>query len=181
MKVLIAVIAVLVVGGGIWYAMQTTPTQPTNTSITNNYDTNPSPTTSMPDYTSPIPSTMVTVVTTTTPSVSTTKTMTVNLGEQGSSGQTGTATLTETAGKVTVKVVLAGAPVGSDQPAHIHIGKCPDVADVKYPLNNVKNGQSTTTINASMTQLQNELPLGINVHKSTAEIKTYVACGDLGV
>jgi hypothetical protein len=45
-------------------------------------------------------------------------------------------------------------------------------------LNDVTNGKSDTTVNASLASLMNGNS-AINVHKSAAEIQTYVACGDI--
>jgi hypothetical protein len=105
--------------------------------------------------------------------------MTVNLLGQNDSGETGVATLTEKGGKVTVTLSMQGYPVDIPQPAHIHIGVCPDVGAVKYPLNNVDNGTSETTLDVTLAQLKSELPLGINVHKSGTEAGVFTACGDL--
>ena len=103
----------------------------------------------------------------------------VALTEQNESGETGAATLLEENGKVTVTLAMAGGPGATSQPAHIHVGSCPDVGAVKYPLTNVVNGESTTTLEVTLAQLESELPLGINVHKSAAEAGVYVSCGNL--
>ncbi len=102
----------------------------------------------------------------------------VNLAQQNNSTESGKATLTEVAGKVKVSIDLTGAP-STPQPAHIHTGKCPNPGDVKYPLTNVVNGKSETQLAVSLDTLMSELPLAVNVHKSAALIKTYVACGDI--
>lgn len=104
---------------------------------------------------------------------------TINLNEQNESGEKGTATLVEENGKVVVTVSLEGYPDETPQPAHIHVGSCPDVGEVKYPLTNVVNGQSVTTLNITLAEVESELPLGLNVHKSPAEAGIYTACGDL--
>jgi hypothetical protein len=114
------------------------------------------------------------------PQETTGRTVTVLLLETDGSGQSGMATITEAGnGKSKVSIVMKGAPYGVSQPAHIHTGFCPKVGEVKYPLNNVVNGKSDTIINATFEQLKKELPLGLNVHKSIAEAKTYTACGNL--
>lgn len=105
--------------------------------------------------------------------------LSVNLDPQNSSGQTGTATLQEIGGKVTVTFNLSGEPAGASEPAHIHIGSCPNPGAVKYPLSSVVNGQSTTTIDATMNQLKAMGPLAINVHKSAAQISWYLSCGNI--
>lgn len=107
------------------------------------------------------------------------KEVTVTLSEENASGQSGVATLTEMDGKVTVMLSMTGAPTGVIQPAHIHVGGCPGVGAVKYPLEFPVDGVSQTTLDVTLAQLQSELPLAINVHKSVEEASTYVSCGDL--
>ena len=104
---------------------------------------------------------------------------TIILSEQNKSGVSGSAVLREENGQVTVTLSLTGAPKTTPQPAHIHVGACPDVGDVKYPLTNVVDGQSQTTLNVTLDQLEDEQPLAINVHKSAAQVTVYTACGDL--
>jgi hypothetical protein len=106
---------------------------------------------------------------------------TVNLSTQNNSGQSGTATITEEGGKVKVALTVSGGVAGVAQPAHIHVGACPDVGAVKYPLTSVSNGTSETMLDVTIAQLRSELPLGINVHKSAQEASVYVACGDLAL
>jgi hypothetical protein len=103
----------------------------------------------------------------------------INLTRQNDSGEFGTATLTEEDGQVIVTLNLVGVPQNVSQPAHIHNGSCPDVGGVKYPLTNVLNGESETTINVTFDQLEDELPLAINVHRSVENASVYVACGDI--
>src|SRR5438067_2300451 len=62
--------------------------------------------------------------------------MTVNLAEENKSGESGTVMLKEENGKTTVTVTLTGFTKDVEQPAHIHIGMCPGVGTVKYPLTN---------------------------------------------
>lgn len=103
----------------------------------------------------------------------------VVLSEQNESGELGVATLTEEDGMVKVTLNMTGAPEGVAQPAHIHLGACPDVGEVAYPLTNVMDGVSETTLNVTMEQLRSELPLAINVHESVENSGLYVSCGDL--
>ncbi|MBI2011515.1 hypothetical protein HYS91_01985 [Candidatus Daviesbacteria bacterium] len=119
------------------------------------------------------------ISTTPTPSPSAQLEMVIDLDEQNESSQSGTVMLLEENGKVKVSVDLSNVPKGVSQPAHIHIGACPTPGDVKYPLTNVVDGKSETTLNTTLTKLLSELPLAVNVHKSAADIKTYVACGNL--
>lgn len=105
---------------------------------------------------------------------------TYDLMSQSNSGQTGTMTLSENEeGKVVVTLALMGGNFTAPQPAHIHIGHCPEPGAVQYPLTNVVNGASTTTLDVNMSEFLAAPELSVNVHKSAAEAKTYTACGDI--
>lgn len=102
--------------------------------------------------------------------------VTVQLGEQNNSGETGTATITPQGSKTQVVLQIKGAPVEA-QPAHVHDGTCASLdPKPRIPLQNVVNGKSTTTLDMPMSEVTKG---AINVHKSASDIKTYVACGDL--
>lgn len=102
------------------------------------------------------------------------------LAEIDKSGQTGTMTLTATKdGKTKVVLALTGGKFTEAQPAHIHEGSCPTPGAVKYPLTNVVNGKSETTLAVTLEDLLAMPTLAVNVHKSAAEVKTYTSCGDL--
>jgi Cu/Zn superoxide dismutase len=102
----------------------------------------------------------------------------IALDEQNASGQSGTATL-EAAGDGMTKVTIElSNPPADPQPAHIHIGACPDVGDVAHALNNVEGGASETEVPVSIEDLQAG-DFAVNVHKSEAEADVYVACGDI--
>jgi hypothetical protein len=106
---------------------------------------------------------------------------TVDLSEQNGSGESGTATFTA-AGSDQVKVVLAiTGGGGAAQPAHVHTGTCEALGDIAYPLADVVNGHSETTIDVSLAALQAAAVSGmaVNVHESAARIQNYVACGDI--
>lgn len=105
----------------------------------------------------------------------------IQLTEQNNSSESGTATLGEKDGKVTVKLELIGAPSGIAQPAHIHAGSCLNIGAVAYSLANVSNGKSVTDLDITFTQLTSKQPLAINIHKSDPESQTYVACGNLNL
>ncbi|MCL4398028.1 hypothetical protein M1403_03335 [Patescibacteria group bacterium] len=106
--------------------------------------------------------------------------VTISLNAQNNSGETGTATLmpVNDGTQTQVTINLQNAP-STPQPAHIHIGVCPNPGAVKYPLSDVVSGQSTTVINATLEDFKNMEPLAINVHQSPNDIQTYVACGDI--
>lgn len=103
----------------------------------------------------------------------------VTMNAQNGSKESGTATLQQKGKNVVVMLDLNNAPKNA-QPAHIHMGTCSKLNPApKYPLSNVQNGKSTTTIkNLDLDELI-EGKFAINVHKSTNDLKTYVSCGDI--
>jgi hypothetical protein len=103
----------------------------------------------------------------------------VVLSEQNASKQTGRVTLTEVDGKSKVVIEITPGPKGVAQPAHIHSGTCAELGSVKYPLTDVVDGKSETTLTPSLHFLHGLGQLSINVHKSTTEAGVYVACGGL--
>ena len=106
---------------------------------------------------------------------------TITLNALNGSGESGKAVLKDTAAHgVSVAITLTGAPAGVAQPAHIHKGTCAKLdPKPEFPLSNVVNGKSNTVVpNTSVAQLM-ATPNAINVHKSAAELKTYVSCGDI--
>lgn len=104
---------------------------------------------------------------------------TMDLASLTEASQSGMVVITETDGKLKIAIDMVSGPKDVPQPAHIHIGKCPGIGEIKYPLENVVNGKSETMLEATLDQLFSELPLAINVHKSEKDLKTYVSCGDI--
>ena len=105
--------------------------------------------------------------------------VTVQLSEQNGSGESGTATLTADGDKTRVEVDLSNG-TSTPQPAHIHEGSCADLnPQPEYPLQNVVDGKSSSTVSASLDDLKSEA-YAINVHKSQSDLMTYVSCGDIG-
>jgi hypothetical protein len=110
------------------------------------------------------------------------QTMKVMLGQVADSEQSGTAMLSEDVdGNLIIELQLSGGNYTQPQPAHIHVGSCPGVGAVEYPLTSVTNGNSTTTLEGvSLADVTNVSGgLAINVHKSAAEASIYTACGEL--
>jgi hypothetical protein len=70
---------------------------------------------------------------------------------------------------------------GEPQRAHIHTGTCSDLGGIEYPLEDVENGSSETTVHASVSFLlgATDAAFAIDVHKSASILDTYVACGRL--
>jgi CHRD domain-containing protein len=107
------------------------------------------------------------------------KAVTVRIGAQNKSGESGTARLTPEGDQTKVEITLKGAPKGTPQPAHIHEGSCAKLdPKPKYGLESLVDGKSTTTVPQSIQTLTAG-NLAINVHKSKEDLKTYVACGDI--
>lgn len=103
----------------------------------------------------------------------------VNLDAINNTGISGTAVFTPQGNQTLVVVTLKGAPAGASEPIHIHTGQCgANLGGVKYPLKNVENGTSTTVIDAPFIPLWTG-GFAINAHESAANIKNYVACGNL--
>lgn len=106
--------------------------------------------------------------------------MTVSLGEQNGSTQSGEATLTAVDDSTTHVVISIGSGGETPQPAHIHKGSCDQLdPQPEHPLEDVVDGQSSTHLNVSLDELRDG-EFAINVHKSAAALETYVACGDIG-
>lgn len=131
--------------------------------------------------TEPIPQPEITITPQTASPSAAISGVTVTLSEQNASGESGIATLVEVDGQAVVILALTGAPEDVVQPAHIHVGSCPDVGAVKYPLTFPVNGRSKTTLDVSLDQLRLEMPLAINVHKSAQEASVYVSCSNLSL
>jgi hypothetical protein len=96
--------------------------------------------------------------------------------------QPGSVALTPQGNQTVVVLNMAPNPAGNgaDELAHIHQGGCPGVGAVQYPLTNVVNGRSTTTVNASLSSIMDGSH-SINVHRGTAapESNIYTACVDI--
>ena len=109
------------------------------------------------------------------------KPVTYNLQAQNGSGETGTVTLTPTDdGKGTVVTLTTKGQGADPQPVHVHKGPCAKL-DPKpaYPLKTLQDGKSTTTLAEVPLSTLTNGDYAINVHKSTSDVATYVACGDL--
>ena len=107
------------------------------------------------------------------------KPITVKLGAQNKSGETGSAKLTPEGNQTKVEISLKGTPKGVAQPAHIHEGSCAKLdPKPKYGLESITDGKSTTVVPVSIDSLLAG-KMAINVHKSGEDLKTYVACGDI--
>lgn len=100
------------------------------------------------------------------------------LGAGRDGDQSGTVTLTSRGAKTDVSITVKAGPAGTVQPAHIHEGTCPAPGAVKYPLTNVVDGKSITSLDVALADLLKG-GFAVNVHKSAAESALYVACGNI--
>jgi hypothetical protein len=100
------------------------------------------------------------------------------LNAQNGSSESGTVTMTAVdAGHTEVVIQLANG-TSTPQPAHVHEGTCANLnPKPEYPLNNVVDGMSDTTIAVGVDELVHG-GYAVNVHKSAAEAGIYVSCGD---
>jgi hypothetical protein len=100
------------------------------------------------------------------------------LNAQNGSGEHGTVALKPRGDKTVIEIHLIGAPMTA-QPAHVHLGSCAKLDPTpKYPLTSIVDGISETTVDVPMATLVAGT-MAVNVHKSAADLKDYVACGDL--
>lgn len=105
----------------------------------------------------------------------------LRLAPLSNSGETATATLVQQPdGSLLVTVVTRNG--GSvPQPVHVHKGTCTDGGAVAYKLENVVNGTSVTKLKAVKLSDLASHPNVINIHKSTAEMGVYTACGPITI
>jgi hypothetical protein len=102
---------------------------------------------------------------------------TITMHAENGSGETGTTTLKDTPQGLLVTIHLKNAK--GPQPAHIHVGSCAKLDPApKYPLHNVVNGTSVTTVKG-VTIMELNGKYAVNVHKSLTDIPTYVSCGGI--
>jgi len=102
----------------------------------------------------------------------------LKLESVGDSKQSGTVMIEDNDnGMATVSVRVFGSNEAK-QPAHIHYGSCAYEGEVKFPLVDLADGSSKTTLEISKEELLWGLPLSVRVHASTTD-ETVVACADI--
>ncbi len=106
--------------------------------------------------------------------------VTVRIQQQNNSGVTGVAALAGVSNGQSTEVVLVLPSASNDRhPAHIHQGTCANLNPApQYPLTDVVDGVSVTTVAAQLTQILSS-PHAVNVHQSPQNIQMYIACGDI--
>lgn len=104
----------------------------------------------------------------------------INMGAMNGSKQDGSASAEAKGSGVLVTVKVFNEPKGASEPAHIHKGTCKKLDPAPFkPLSNVVDGKSVTTVAGVTIDELKKGTYAINVHKSAADLKTYVSCGDL--
>ena len=103
------------------------------------------------------------------------------VGELNDSGVSGTILLERAGDGTIVTIDLEGTPTGGNHPAHFHVGDCTTPGPVVIPLNNVSGttGMSVTQVDAPIEAILVENHL-VMVHLSPQDIRTFVACGEVG-
>jgi hypothetical protein len=105
--------------------------------------------------------------------------LTIQLRTLNASGVTGTVSFTELRGGRTRVAIVVDPGTHLDMPAHIHPGTCDNlVPQPKYPLENVRNGESTTEIPATVGDLLSSR-VAVNLHASVSDLATYTACAEI--
>jgi hypothetical protein len=105
-------------------------------------------------------------------------TITIDLEETEDSGVSGTATLTAENGTTNVVIELTGMEEDAVHPIHIHDGTCEDLGGVAYPLEDIVDGMSETTVDVSLDDLMTG-EFAINAHLSADEMAVWINCGDI--
>ena len=106
--------------------------------------------------------------------------LTVPMKALNSSGEDGTAVLTQQDDGVHVAVALKNAPKDKPQPTHIHIGTCGSINKApEYGLVNTVDGKGDSVVKGVKLSDLTAGKYAINVHKSGDDLGTYVSCGDI--
>jgi hypothetical protein len=105
--------------------------------------------------------------------------LTRDLEEQNGSGISGTVELEpQSQDQIRVTIELEGDEAGASYPAHIHPGSCANLdPKPEYPLENVQDGTSETTVDASPLEVFTG-EYAVNVHDPD-DTDRYVACADI--
>jgi hypothetical protein len=93
--------------------------------------------------------------------------------------QNGTATITDHGGTVIVTVDIANEPASASEPSHVHFGKCPTIKAIPaYKVGPILSGKAKSSVPLSWATI-NSGKYVIMVHKSAADMGTYVSCGNI--
>ncbi|MBI3914786.1 MAG: hypothetical protein HY327_11465 [Chloroflexi bacterium] len=88
----------------------------------------------------------------------------------------GAALLLAAEGRTEVTLQMAMETPDIVRPVRIYAGSCPNVGEVKYPLNNIVDGKSFTSVPIPLADFL-RTSSAISVLKSSAESNVFVACG----
>lgn len=103
----------------------------------------------------------------------------VPLDDVDDSGVTGGASIRGVDGGVEITVFISAGDEGGTHPVHIHDGTCEELGDVAWPLENIEDGESVTTLeDVSLADLMTG-DYAINAHQSEDEMDVYVMCGNV--
>lgn len=110
------------------------------------------------------------------------KEVVVRLEPKNNSGQSGIALFKQTDQTYSlVTIELKGGASNSAQPAQIRLGFCSELSDVKFRLNDIVEGKSVTTIESTIEEIYDSLPLAVSVGRSLSQPDNSTACGDISL
>ncbi len=113
-------------------------------------------------------------------STASSSTETIAMHALSGSGQNGTATITDLGGNVRVSVSIGGEPASASEPAHVHLGRCPNIKAVPaYNVGPIVHGKGADVVKLTWAEI-NSGKYAVNVHKSASDMGTYVSCGNIG-
>lgn len=115
--------------------------------------------------------------------------VTIAMLQQNNSGQDGTATLTETADGVRVRVVVKRSTVEGSQTSHVHDGRCDNVGGITAGLPPISDKAEAPELDGGQIVFDNVLTARklsdlrdgnhvINVHDAR-DNSLYVSCGEI--
>jgi hypothetical protein len=102
----------------------------------------------------------------------------VPLDEVDESGVEGGASVRGVEGGVEIRIYITDGDTDGVHPVHIHEGRCNDLGDVAYPLEDIVDGESETTLDISLGDILTG-EYAINAHLSEDEMGVNVMCGNL--
>lgn len=102
----------------------------------------------------------------------------VPLDDVEDSGISGGASIRGVDGQTEVTVFISEGETDGDHPVHVHEGTCEDLGDVVYPLENITEGESVTTLDIELSELMTG-EYAINAHQSEDDISTFIMCGNV--
>ncbi|MGZ3499048.1 MAG: hypothetical protein ACXWNK_17590 [Vulcanimicrobiaceae bacterium] len=110
--------------------------------------------------------------------------VTIPLTAQNDSHEIGTAMLAPAGDATRITIAITGEPRDGVQPANIHVGSCAAVAQVRYILQDVRDGRSTTVVPVPLAILARGSYV-IVLQGSPASLRAakeyrYVSCGAIG-